>query len=132
MFVTLDGFISGPKGELDWMPGTEDHLDDEVDSYLYNLLDEMDTMLLGGRTYELFVAYWPTKTFEEQIVADKLNAMTKVVFSSVPEVNWGTWETRGWREAPSRRRLLDSDSSPARTWSCSAGPLWRSRSSMHA
>ena len=23
MFVTLDGFISGPNGELDWMPGNE-------------------------------------------------------------------------------------------------------------
>lgn len=22
MFVTLDGLISGPNGELDWMPGT--------------------------------------------------------------------------------------------------------------
>ena len=24
MFVTLDGCISGPNGELDWMPGNED------------------------------------------------------------------------------------------------------------
>lgn len=52
MFVTLDGFISGPNGELDWMPGTEGRFDDEVDSYLYDMLDEMDTMLLGARTYE--------------------------------------------------------------------------------
>ena len=32
MFVTLDGYISGPNGELDWMPGNEDHLDEEVES----------------------------------------------------------------------------------------------------
>jgi hypothetical protein len=32
----------------------------------------MDTMFLEARTYELFVAYWPTKTVEEEIVADKL------------------------------------------------------------
>jgi dihydrofolate reductase len=91
MFVTLDGFISGPNGELDWMPGNEKP-DREVDIYLYDMLDEMDTMLLGAKTYELFVAYWPTATTKEQIVADKLNAMRKVVFSSAPEVRWGTWD----------------------------------------
>lgn len=90
MFVTVDGFISGPNGELDWMPGNQTP-DMEVDSYMLNMMDEMDTMLLGARTYELFVAYWPTATTEEQIVADKLNAMTKVVFSSAREVTWGQW-----------------------------------------
>ena len=91
MFVTLDGYISGPNGELDWMPGNEKP-DEEVDAHLYHMLDEMDTMLLGARTYELFVAYWPTATTREQIVADKLNAMRKVVFSSAREVSWGKWD----------------------------------------
>lgn len=57
MFVTLDGPMSGPNGELDWMPGTEGHLDNEVDTYLDTMLNSMDTMLLGARTYELFVDY---------------------------------------------------------------------------
>ena len=92
MFVTLDGFISGPNGELDWMPGSEGHPDEDVDRYLYDMLDEFDTMLIGARTYELFVAYWPTTTTKEQIAADKLNTMSKVVFSSsVREVHWGKW-----------------------------------------
>ena len=91
MFVTLDGFISGPNGELDWMPGGEEHPDEEVDRYVFDMLGKIDTMLLGARTYELFVAYWPTATTKEQIVADRLNAMSKVVFSSVPEVHWGKW-----------------------------------------
>jgi dihydrofolate reductase len=91
MFVTLDGLISGPKGELDWMPGNQKP-DQEVDSYIYEMMDEMDTMLLGGKTYQLFVDYWPTATTDEELIADKLNAMPKVVFSGVPEVNWGKWD----------------------------------------
>lgn len=91
MFITLDGFISGPNGELDWMPGSEKP-DREVDLYIYEMMDEMDTMLLGGRTYELFVEYWPTATTDKEIIADKLNAMRKIVFSSAREVSWGKWD----------------------------------------
>lgn len=91
MFVTLDGFVSGPNGELDWMPGNEEP-DKEVDLYLYEMLDEMDTILLGGKTYKLFVDFWPTATAKEEIIADKLNAMPKIVFSkTLDKVQWGKW-----------------------------------------
>jgi dihydrofolate reductase len=105
MFVTLDGFISGPNGELDWMPGTPGHLDDEVDRHLFNMLDEMDTMLLGARTYELFVDYWPTKTVKDDIVADKLNAMAKVVFSSGSVARWGKWNNARRAERAAREEI---------------------------
>jgi dihydrofolate reductase len=105
MFVTLDGFISGPNGELDWMPGTEGRMDPEVDGYLYTMLDETDTMLLGARTYELFVDYWPTKTTKDEIVADKLNALTKVVFSSAPIAPWGKWNNARRAQGTAREEI---------------------------
>jgi len=91
MFLTLDGFISGPNGELDWMPGNQKP-DQEVDAYIYDMMDEMDTMLLGANTFEVFEDYWPTASTREEIIADKLNAMPKVVFSKAPEVSWGKWD----------------------------------------
>jgi dihydrofolate reductase len=114
MFVTLDGFISGPNGELDWMPGSEEHPDEEVDRYMFDMLDEVDTMLLGARTYELFVAYWPTATTKEQIVADKLNAMSKVVFSSAREVHWGKWGNTRLAQAPPRQEIGRLHQQPGR------------------
>ena len=49
MFVTLNGFISGPNAELEWMPGTAGQLDEERTG-THDMLDEMDSMLLGART----------------------------------------------------------------------------------
>ncbi len=92
MFVTLDGFISGANGDLGWMPGNQTP-DEEVDSHMYEMLDEMDTTLLGRNTYELFLDYWPTATTQQEIIADKLNAMPKIVFSkALDKVNWGKWD----------------------------------------
>ena len=125
MFVTLDGFISGPNGELDWMPGTPGRLDEEVDRYLFDMLDEMDTMLLGARTYELFVAYWPSKTVQEEIVADKLNAMTKVVFSSAPEVHWGKWGKARLAQGSARDEIDRLRRQPGNVWGLAVA--WRAR-----
>jgi dihydrofolate reductase len=92
MFVTLDGFIAGPNSELDWMPGNQTP-DTEVDAYILDMLDEMDTILLGGTTYRLFVEYWPTITTSQEAIADKLNRLPKVVFSrSLDTVRWGRWD----------------------------------------
>lgn len=42
---SLDGYIAGPKGEIDWIPADPD-IDFEA------LFDEFDTLLMGRRTYE--------------------------------------------------------------------------------
>ena len=42
----------------------------------------MDTILLGRKTYELFVDYWPTASTDEEVIADRLNELPKLVFSS--------------------------------------------------
>lgn len=52
----------------------------------------MDEVLLGRRTYELFVAYWPTA--EHEAVAHAVNTLPKTVFSTtLDSVAWGTWES---------------------------------------
>ncbi len=54
--MTLDGFVAGPNGELDWMwtgkqPGQS--LDKVIE-----LADSCDTILLGSGMTPEFVNYW--------------------------------------------------------------------------
>jgi dihydrofolate reductase len=47
--VSLDGLIEGPDGELDWIGDWEDTFD---------LLSEIDTLVLGGGMYPGYEQYW--------------------------------------------------------------------------
>lgn len=55
MHASLDGFVAGPKGEMDWI-----HVDDEIFEYAGARIKEGDTALYGRVTYEMMEAYWPT------------------------------------------------------------------------
>jgi dihydrofolate reductase len=50
--VTLDGFIEGPKGEVDWCI-----LDPDMD--FKNFLNQIDTILYGRKSYDLWGQYKP-------------------------------------------------------------------------
>jgi dihydrofolate reductase len=53
--VSLDGFVGGPNGELDW-----EVRDEEVSkSLIGDLLATVDTMLLGRVLYQGFQQAWP-------------------------------------------------------------------------
>ena len=52
--VSLDGFVEGPNGEMDWLA----HDDDEYWQDLFELLESVDTFLLGRVTYPDYAAYW--------------------------------------------------------------------------
>jgi hypothetical protein len=47
--VSLDGLIEGPNGEVDWIGSWEDSFD---------LLPEIDTLVLGGGAYPGYEQYW--------------------------------------------------------------------------
>ncbi len=84
MWLSLDGFIAGPGGELDWIMG-----DDEMSDYEINLISQADTLLLGRKTYQEFYAYWsekgPPKNGWEKIFAKKINDLHKVAISKTLE-----------------------------------------------
>jgi dihydrofolate reductase len=91
-FVTIDGFAAAPDGALDFMPaGGRTPVDPQIErDQLRFIQEEVDTMLLGRTTYEIFVDYWPTATTDTAIVADELNALSKVVVSrTLGRAPWG-------------------------------------------
>ena len=54
MHTSLDGFVSGLKGELNWA-----NIDDELFDFVATMTDTADTALYGRVTYEMMQSYWP-------------------------------------------------------------------------
>ena len=50
-WVTLDGYVAGPGGSMDWI-----RADSDMERYELALVNESDTLLLGRGTYEDFVS----------------------------------------------------------------------------
>jgi hypothetical protein len=55
--VSVDGFVAGPSGELEFFEAVSDY--SAVDQDNLSILDQVDTILLGSKTYRMFVEYWP-------------------------------------------------------------------------
>jgi dihydrofolate reductase len=84
--VSVDGFFSGPAGELDWH-----NVDAESNEFAVKQLDEVDTLLFGRVTWEMMAAYWPTPAARKNdpVVAGRMNALTKVVGSrTLTKAEW--------------------------------------------
>ena len=89
-WLSLDGFAADKDGKLDFFPSSE--TDKFSDRDQLKFLDSVDTIVLGRKTYELFVDFWPTATTDKEIIADRLNTLPKVVFSNtLSEAPWGKW-----------------------------------------
>lgn len=55
MQISLDGFVAGPGGELDWM--VMDWSDD-LNRYVAGIVHDIDTIVLGRKLAEGFIPYW--------------------------------------------------------------------------
>lgn len=83
MNISLDGYVAGPSGELDWIfPNVTPAQMEVINESTRNA----DTILIGRNTYIEQAATWPTQTHE---LADLLNSYTKVVFSkTLDKLEW--------------------------------------------
>ncbi len=55
--MTLDGYVAGPNGEMDWM---EWNWDEPLKQYVDDLTQPVDCIVLGRKLAEGFIPYWAT------------------------------------------------------------------------
>ena len=54
MHISLDGFVAGLNGEMDWIK-----VDEEIFDYVGKRISESDTAIYGRVTYQMMENYWP-------------------------------------------------------------------------
>lgn len=86
LFISLDGVVEAPD---QWhFP----YFDDEMGAAVAAMMDGVDTMLFGRKTYDSFAGAWPGREVaggEDAGFAKRIGDMRKVVVSSRPlEFTW--------------------------------------------
>ncbi|MES2893193.1 MAG: dihydrofolate reductase family protein [Bacteroidota bacterium] len=82
--LSVDGFIAGPNGEMDWMIFD---WDEPLKQYVTALTETVDCILLGRKLAESFIPYWASHPGEEG--AENINQTPKIVFSkTLTESPW--------------------------------------------
>lgn len=55
MHMSLDGFVAGPNGEMDWIK-----INDEIFDHVGQRIARSNTALYGRVTFDMMEGYWPT------------------------------------------------------------------------
>jgi dihydrofolate reductase len=78
--VTIDGFMGGPNGELDFLTW---NWSDDIKAYVGEITDPVDTILLGRKLAEGFIPYWTNGLQQPEPLegAKKFVETPKVVFT---------------------------------------------------
>ena len=83
MHTSLDGFVAGPDGEMDWI-----HVDEELFDFAGRETNNADIALYGRVTYQMMEGYWPTAGDRPNASKHDIehsrwyNEVTKVVLST--------------------------------------------------
>lgn len=75
MSMSIDGFVGGLRGEIDWIFSS---VDGGVMDWLADTVSRAGVHIMGSKTYQDMIAYWPHST---DTLAAPMNQLPKVVFS---------------------------------------------------
>jgi dihydrofolate reductase len=75
MSMSLDGFVGGPNGEMDWMLRSRS---EDGAAWVRETLWQAGLHAMGSRSYQGWAGYWPTST---DPMAAPMNDIPKVVFT---------------------------------------------------
>jgi dihydrofolate reductase len=90
MHASLDGYVAGPNGEMDWIT-----FDDDLATHVDKFIEDCDAVIYGRITFQMMENYWPTAGDEpdagqHQITHAKwVNNAEKIVFSKT--LNKSDW-----------------------------------------
>lgn len=83
MMLSLDGYIEGLEGDINWHVWNE-----EMSDYMMDFFKTVDTFIYGRKSYELMLTYWPYQT---GAFAEVMNKTPKIVFSkTLDKVKWNS------------------------------------------
>ncbi|GMM96155.1 dihydrofolate reductase family protein [Microbacterium luteum] len=85
--ITADGFVQDSDGGMSFMDAAPI---DSTDSDQLEMLEHVGAIVLGRKTYEMFVEYWPNVDPRDEPVAGPINTLPKhIVSSSIGAAPWG-------------------------------------------
>lgn len=103
--VTLDGYFTDKKGDMSWAHGGQE--DAEWNAFVSGNARGGGELVFGRVTYELMAGFWttPLAAQAEPVVAQRMNEMTKVVFSrTLDKTSWSNTKlVKGDLEAEVRK-----------------------------
>jgi dihydrofolate reductase len=80
--MSVDGYVAGPNGELDWMVWD---WDDQLKDYVNKLTEPVDTILLGRKMADGFISHWAKVAASpddpEYLAGEKFSDTQKIVFT---------------------------------------------------
>jgi dihydrofolate reductase len=76
MSVSLDGFVAGPNGEIDWIFRSSGG--DDSTEWLLDTLRGAGVHIMGSHSYYDMAAFWP---YSDMSIAPPMNDIPKVIFS---------------------------------------------------
>ena len=95
MQTSVDGFVAGPNGEMDWMTWTWDK---PLEEWVNALHRPVDTIVLGRKLYEGFVPAW-----EERVAKPDADWFTHLMVDT-PKIVF----SRTLKEVKGKNTLLES------------------------
>lgn len=93
MQLSLDGFVAGPNGEMDWMTW---NWDEELNSFVTEIMASVDHLLLGRKLAEGFIPHWEAAAINPENTdagAQQMAGIPKLVFTqTLNSHNWPNTE----------------------------------------
>lgn len=76
--TSLDGYIETNDKDISWHVWGKD-----MEQYMNDFFESVDTILLGRKAFEIMEDYWPSEKAktEDPIIAGRMNDTQKIVFS---------------------------------------------------
>jgi dihydrofolate reductase len=106
MSISLDGFVGGPNGEIDWIFKSYDA---GATAWTVETISRAGAHLMGSRTFRDMAAWWPRST---EPFAPPMNEIPKVVFSRTGSIAAAS-TTRALQNATSLRKPGDAAANAA-------------------
>src|SRR5262245_3644933 len=75
MSRSVDGFVAGPDGKIDWIFSTGDA---QSRAWVLDIVGNASLHIMGSKTYRDMLSWWPYST---EPFAEPMNAVAKAIFT---------------------------------------------------